>query len=486
MKALVLALAALLMSCGSSNDSGGPSDSGESRLLAVTPDPLAFQSVTLGRVAETDVTITNLVSARGPLTGSSSISGAGFTILSGGGAFSLAPGESRVLTVRFAPESADLYTGTITITHDATNSASPRSVPLIGPGDFARCFSAALAGSQEVPATSSTATGYGTFILSPDRSALTYDIHHGGLAGTETAAHIHKGEPDVAGVVVFPLAAGSPKQGTLTLTSAEAADLLAGLLYVNIHSSTYPNGEIRGQIIPANGCLGAALAGTNEVPAVNSPALGSGGFALSSDLSVLVYDISSSGLSDTEIAAHLHVGSPGVIGSVVFPLPAGNPKRGTLTLTPTDLANLVAGQLYVNIHTITYAGGEIRGQIVAPGACFTAALSGAQQTPPVAGGGSGSGTFLLSSTGASLSYDVRFTGLSGAEIAAHIHQGPHGVTGSVLFPLPSGSPKQGNLTLTEADAAALIAGQLYVNIHTNTYANGEIRGQIVPAACSVQ
>lgn len=52
-----------------------------------------------------------------------------------------------------------------------------------------------------------------------------------------------------AGVAVpIPNVAASPAQGSATLTDAQAADLLAGRYYINIHTAANPAGEIRGQV----------------------------------------------------------------------------------------------------------------------------------------------------------------------------------------------------------------------------------------------
>jgi hypothetical protein len=61
-------------------------------------------------------------------------------------------------------------------------------------------------------------------------------------------AHIHKAPVGQPGGVVFDLGTGNPKTGTWMLDHADAADLLADRLYVNIHSSAHGGGEIRGQI----------------------------------------------------------------------------------------------------------------------------------------------------------------------------------------------------------------------------------------------
>ena len=72
-----------------------------------------------------------------------------------------------------------------------------------------------------------------------------------GLSGPATAAHFH-GPAETgknAGVAVaIPNATSSPVEGSATLTDAQAADLIAGKYYVNIHTAANPGGEIRGQV----------------------------------------------------------------------------------------------------------------------------------------------------------------------------------------------------------------------------------------------
>jgi hypothetical protein len=79
---------------------------------------------------------------------------------------------------------------------------------------------------------------------------LSWRITYSGLSGPPTAAHFHgPAQPSTnAGVAVpIPNVATSP-QGSATLTDAQAADLLAGRYYINIHTAANPGGEIRGQV----------------------------------------------------------------------------------------------------------------------------------------------------------------------------------------------------------------------------------------------
>jgi hypothetical protein len=107
-----------------------------------------------------------------------------------------------------------------------------------------------LSGAQEVPAVSTAATG--TLDATFDKSSrkLAYTVTYTGLSGPASAAHFHgpAAPGQNAGVVVpFPNAE-SPIRGEATLTEAQAADLLAGRWYANVHSQAHPGGEIRGQV----------------------------------------------------------------------------------------------------------------------------------------------------------------------------------------------------------------------------------------------
>jgi hypothetical protein len=112
-------------------------------------------------------------------------------------------------------------------------------------------LTAQLAGATEVPPTKSAGTGTVSATLNPASNLLSWTVTYGGLSGPATAGHFHGPAPagQNAGVVV-PLAAplASPITGSATLTPAQAADLLAGKWYVNLHTAANPGGEIRGQV----------------------------------------------------------------------------------------------------------------------------------------------------------------------------------------------------------------------------------------------
>jgi CHRD domain-containing protein len=119
-------------------------------------------------------------------------------------------------------------------------------------------LAADLSGRNEVPPTNSrAAAGTARFEYDKTSHLVTWNVTFGSLTGTGTAAHVHgPADADANAAVVLSLAPRnmypivSPLQGSATLTDAQAADLMAGKWYVNIHTATNPNGEIRGQLRP--------------------------------------------------------------------------------------------------------------------------------------------------------------------------------------------------------------------------------------------
>src|SRR4030088_2447813 len=124
------------------------------------------------------------------------------------------------------------------------------TIAFAGPA-FAEKFKAALDGKSEVPANTSAGTGTADIDYDAASKKLTWKLAYSGLSGPATAAHFHG--PAEAGknagvAVAIPSATSSPAEGSATLTDAQAADLVAGKYYVNVHTAANPGGEIRGQV----------------------------------------------------------------------------------------------------------------------------------------------------------------------------------------------------------------------------------------------
>jgi CHRD domain len=109
-----------------------------------------------------------------------------------------------------------------------------------------------LKGSNEVPPNNSTATGRAEASFDTVSRRLTWTISYSGTTGPLTGAHFH-GPAEAgrnAGIVVpFQGTNASPITGSATLNEAQAADLLAGRWYANLHTAAHPGGELRGQML---------------------------------------------------------------------------------------------------------------------------------------------------------------------------------------------------------------------------------------------
>ena len=107
-----------------------------------------------------------------------------------------------------------------------------------------------LTASEEVPPNSSKGTGSADLTYDANTKLLKWKVTYSGLSGPATAAHIHgpadKGQN--APIVIGFENPASPIEGSKTLTDAQAADLQAGKLYINVHTAENKGGEIRGQI----------------------------------------------------------------------------------------------------------------------------------------------------------------------------------------------------------------------------------------------
>lgn len=115
-------------------------------------------------------------------------------------------------------------------------------------------LSAKLSGANEVPANTSTGSGTLEATLDTQSNVLTWTVTYSGLTGAVKAGHFHG--PAAAGAnagVALGFTGGveSPIKGSATLTATQAADLLAGKWYVNLHTAANPGGEVRGQVAPA-------------------------------------------------------------------------------------------------------------------------------------------------------------------------------------------------------------------------------------------
>ncbi|MFZ1675841.1 MAG: CHRD domain-containing protein, partial [Saprospiraceae bacterium] len=365
-------------------------------------------------------------------------------------------------------------------------------------------------GGQEVPPNSSTAVGAGIASIDRDETNVHFSIVLSGLQGTFSASHFHYEEPGKAGPVIFTL---SPfynnfgaadgywdQQSSQTFNGVYAKYFEDGEVYANIHSSMFPGGEIRGNLIHTSSLFtdlpfdpkfkddlmfSAQLKGVSENPPATTDGLGLATFYFDEDKSTAYVNVTVHGLSGPPTAAHIHDGIIGVNGPVIFPLAlVGNRIQMEIPgITQEQFGKFVDGSYYINIHTAAHPGGEIRGQISAEqDVTFVANLNGLQENPVNTSDGRGLGAFHYTIGQTTLDVNVQLTNLSSDITAAHLHVGLPGENGDVIVNLTDlidGNRIHGTVDLTLQDIFDIATGAVYVNMHTTDNPDGEIRGQLV-------
>jgi hypothetical protein len=138
-------------------------------------------------------------------------------------------------------------------------------------------YTAFLNGPEQ--GTTSPATGYATVLLNDAQNMALVSVHFNGLLAPQNDAHVHGPAPvGVNAPPVFQLPLGTFSHLAWAISPTDVARLQAGLLYINVHSTLYPAGEIRGQLnlsVPGQPAVGGEAGLLNgDTPA--SAATGSG------------------------------------------------------------------------------------------------------------------------------------------------------------------------------------------------------------------
>lgn len=361
-------------------------------------------------------------------------------------------------------------------------------------------ISMSLDGAQDVPALSVTGSGTGWAFFKPDSNVLVYRVTVAGLTSNVTGSHFHYGAAGTNGPVVFPFSmTDSTATGEWAFPDSMWAALLTNNLYVNVHTSYNPGGEIRGMFMlepTAKIFLKAALNGSNSVPASTTNGTGTAWAVLnmlpptplgasSYPAPQLTYRVTYADLDSTFTAAHFHLGVAGANGAVVMPIStfSGNTAQGEWASLPDSIIDaLMSGNIYVNVHSKAYPAGEIRGELKrADGIPFSISLSSDQSSPSISTNGTGTGWAVLDTTGSDLKYNITVASLSSALTAAHFHLGSAGSNGPVVESLSYTDSTASGIWSSVPDTLLpdLLGEMLYANFHTTDHPAGEIRGQLV-------
>jgi hypothetical protein len=254
--------------------------------------------------------------------------------------------------------------------------------------------------------------------------------------------------------------------------------------------------------LPNPGTTTAALQPGQVVPRISSGASGSGTVSFDGDGSTISYSFTVTGVMVT--AGHFHgpagrgVAAAASVLHALPPLVAGT-VSGTWKNVPDDVVAMFrSGLVYVNMHTAEHPNGGLRGQVEFSTnnavqdvslfsdqpMRFSAQISSHNVVPaPIAvvgSRGSGTGTFTVVGQ-TSVKYDISVAGV--VITAGHIH-GPAGrgfnTPASVLHTLEFvGGRASGTWEgVAAAEVSYLVKGELYVNVHSATWPQGEVRGQI--------
>jgi hypothetical protein len=207
----------------------------------------------------------------------------------------------------------------------------------------------------------------------------------------------------------------------------------------------------------------------------------------------LTFTITINGLmaSDDLTVAHVHTGDVVTAGSVAITLVdgsniafSGNTATGTVSLTDEQITTLQGDDVYVNVHSTDQPSGLVRGQIDQTiDNAYNVSLSPANEIPAI-NDRNETGQASIRIVGSTMFYKVIVNDLeaSDAITAGHIHEGSATVNGGVLVNLgitgSSELEQTKSLSLSTEELSKINNDELYVNIHSNQYAGGLLRGQI--------
>lgn len=364
-------------------------------------------------------------------------------------------------------------------------------------------FFTTLSGTAEVPAVTTSGEGFATIIVSKTNKRVWINAVYNGTSGAITGAHLHNAMAGVSGDVIVNLTDmidGNKIMGSIEID--ESLDLWTklanGEVYINLHTTANPGGELRGDLEWKDGItLRTEINTAQEVPmpVLPSTAFGNGYVHFNNAMDTLEYMIYSQGLTSPAIAAHFHKGATGMAGAPVVNITNdinGNWIIGSMTganINSALVQDFLKGQIYLNIHTAGNAAGEIRGQL-SPNTRIALAtqLEGEQEVPGVRTMAYGSGSVSVSNSLEDVSYAILADNLTGEVSAAHFHNAEAGVSGGVLLALTD-DIDQGNDNgvwiegSNTADFTTEIGGffandKVYVNLHTAANPGGELRGQV--------
>jgi hypothetical protein len=265
------------------------------------------------------------------------------------------------------------------IAHSEDIIPAPRACPrtVLTPTAAGVAITVNLLGVAEQPdPADADGSGTATLRLRRGQGTVCYTLAVRDIALPSSGAHIHRGAIDGSGAVIVPFKSPDA-QGAASGCASATRSVVNALLrngteyYVNVHTTDFPNGALRGQLAipPGTTLLKSALNGPNERPnAGDADGVGTGAFMFSPDKGRLCYTLAARSITLPASASHIHRGTGDIAGPVVIPFtaPAANgTASGCVTVDAALLRELAQnpGGFYANIHTSDFPGGAVRAQL---------------------------------------------------------------------------------------------------------------------------
>jgi len=340
----------------------------------------------------------------------------------------------------------------------------------------------------------SEAVGWSDMILIPETGKVIVSLDTTGL--TATAAHLHQAYAGSNGPIILGLeqdpgnADRWQTPDDASLSEEEMAAVMRGETYFNVHTEANPAGELRGQVVPEGFEVVIATPNGEEQVPMQVTTDGFARAAITLDKSSNTAQVHLTTTLDLT-ASHLHSAIAGTNGGVVVPFEQDAAGAGHWFATDADFSELIdqlaGAQLYFNLHTADNPAGELRAQVAPAGYQVLISTLDSLQRPGdtvVDSDAEGVSAMTLNLGTGNFSIHVNTMGVEDAT-DAHIHAGAGGAVGAVLFTLTQSIAdlnhwSADDQTFTAEQLVSYLEGEMYVNVHTPAYPEGEIRGQLTP------
>lgn len=361
-------------------------------------------------------------------------------------------------------------------------------------------FFANLDTAQEVPVSMGTAIGSANFKLDQNGDSLTVKLVTARLSSEITGIHLHKGFTGENGPVILnltPFITGGRIDTLVAVPDSLKGTLKslvnAGNVYVNLHTTTNPSGEIRGQAKVSTDLYFDLFASPEQLAAPQTfPAnVAAAGHAyLNATFDTLRYFIVYEEDSLTGAPIVTAITTNGAPTKTLTPAEGVISGIWTATeatpLTVLSITALLTDQAGFTMNTAFNAAGELSGtfnRAMRDAYVFDLDTTQIVDTVEVSSRPLGAGMISVNTRGTNAHYMMAYDSLSGPAAFVAIHKGIAGENGEAILPISRVEGGAfGYLTsadgFTPASTAIFQSDSAYVLVGTLTNTEGEIRGNL--------